>query len=480
MNIGIGDGLEARGGGFKLRTYQADGVERLRASMRSGRRSPLFVLPTGGGKTAVFSYIAEQVRARSKRVTILVHRFELLKQASTSLSRLGVSHGLVSPAFAQMPKEMVHVASVQTLVRRLDRTEPPDLIIIDEAHHSISPTYQKIFNAYPQALRLGVTATPVRTSGEGLDSVFDDMILGPSVSELIALGHLVTPEVYAPPIGVDLTGVHRRMGDYDKRELSERVDKPSITGCAVEHYLRLARGEPAIAFCVSVRHAEAVAADFRARGVRSVHVDGTTDDSARAAALEGLGNGTIDVVTSADLIGEGVDIPRCSVAILLRPTDSEGLYLQQVGRALRPFEGKRRALILDHVGNTMRHGFPDDDRVWSLKATRRGGGSRDLDLPSVRINQCEKCYFVFEIGPEVCPQCKRELPNKGRAMIQQSEGELKKLTREAIDAAKRDKRIEVGRAQTLEELVKIGRERKYQNPVFWAKKVLAGRGGKRA
>lgn len=444
----------------------------LRENFKQGKRAPLYVLPTGGGKTAVFSHIAEAAVAKGRRIFILVHRHELLTQASRSLEALGVHHGMISPKFNRT-NHAVQIASVQTIVKRLDAIEPPDLIVIDEAHHAVSSTYLKIVAAFPGAHLLGVTATPCRTDGQGLEDVFDSMVLGPSISELIALGHLVKPVVYAPPVGISLQGVHKRGGDYDKKELGERIDKPTITGDAVEHYLRLARGVPAIAFCVSIVHAENVAQEFRNAGVRAVRVDGGMDDQHRREAVEGLGDGRFDVLTSVDLIGEGVDIPRVGAAILLRPTVSLALYLQQVGRVLRPYAGKTEALILDHVGNTMRHGFVDDPFDWSLEGAPEVRGTRTQDSSLVRIEQCEACYFVYESGPGSCPSCGHEQVSKARK-IEIREGELEQLNRDKLLAAKRA-RQEVGRARTLQELIEIGRSRGYSNPRFWAEKVFKGR-----
>lgn len=455
-----------------LRKYQEEGVEKLRDAFKRGKRAPIYVLPTGGGKTAVFSYIAQSAGARGKRVSILVHRHELLMQASRSLSRLGVSHGVVSPKFSPTRHD-VQVASVQTLVRRIEKTSPPDLIVIDEAHHATSSTYRKIIDAFPRAHILGVTATPCRGDGKGLDDIFDDIIMGPSIGDLIREGHLVEPVVYAPPVGIDLAGVHTRAGDFDKKELSERVDKPMITGDAVGHYLRLCPGEPAIAFCVSVKHAEHVAEEFRRAGIRSVRVDGGMEDAERKAAIDGLGNGTVQVLTSVDLIGEGLDIPTVSAAILLRPTQSLGLFLQQVGRALRPYPGKTRALILDHVGNvSQRHGFPDDPREWSLDGAPKV--SKTQDGPAVRITQCGKCFFVYESGPENCPSCGVHAPPKLRE-IKVTEGELKQLTREAVARAKSERRVAQGSARTLDDLIRLGQSRGMANPTAWAKFVFNGR-----
>jgi len=417
------------------------------------------VLPTGGGKTAVFSFIAESVRARGKRAIILAHRQELLSQASKSLTRLDVSHGMISPRYSAQPSEPIQVASIQTIVRRLDQVEEPDLLIFDEAHHCTSKSYRKVIARFPAAKILGVTATPCRSDGAGLgvhaNGIFDELVLGPSIGELIEQMFLVKPIVYAPPVGIDLSGVRRKMGDYDRAELSNRIDRPKITGDTIAHYLKYCPREPAVAFCVSVRHAEHVANEFRSAGIRAVRVDGGMHDSDRSAALKGLEDGSIDVVTSADLIGEGVDLPRVSAAILLRPTHSLALHLQQVGRALRPYPGKTRALILDHVGNCMRHGLPDDDRDWSLDGSSQKSG-KPKDFPIVRIEQCEKCYFVYETGPNNCPKCGHaQLPKLRKIEIQA--GELEELKREQAEQ-RRIERQEQGKARSLEDLQNLARK----------------------
>ena len=327
-----------------LRPYQQDLVSALRVSYATGHKAPLVVLPTGGGKTYFFSYVAEQAVARGNRVCILVHRQELLLQASRSLRSMGIAHGLISPMF-NMNNEPVQVASVQTLIRRLKRqTLPFDLIVSDEAHHAVAGSWRKILDQYPNAKVLGVTATPIRTDGQGLSEIFDDLIVGASMATLIDMGYLVRPVVYAPPTAVDLSGVRKRGGDFDAQQLTERMDKPTITGSAVEHYKRLCAGKPAIAFCASVAHAQHVAEQFRQAGFKSVSLDGTMLDTERKAAIDGLANGSIHVLTSCDIVSEGTDIPVVEAAILLRPTQSTGLYLQQVGRALRVVDGKQHIL----------------------------------------------------------------------------------------------------------------------------------------
>ena len=464
---------------LKLRDYQTDAVQNIRLSYLEGRRSPLLVLPTGGGKTVVFSYIAATTAARGKRALILVHRVELLRQTSAALDKSGVRHGLINPKYTPDPLAPVQVASVQTLIKRLHKFQVPDLIVVDEAHHATAGTWKKILDHYPTARVLGVTATPCRGDGTGLGKdaggVFDDLVIGPQVPELIAKGFLVRPIVYAPATKLDLTGLRTTRGDYDKEELAKLMDKPTITGDAVAHYRRICPGYPAVVFCVSIAHAEHVASEFRAAGYRAYSVDGGMEDDQRKRILNGLGNGSVDVVTSCDLISEGTDIPAIGCAILLRPTQSLGLYLQQVGRALRVVEGKEHAIILDHVGNVLTHGMPEEEREWTLEGEQRRKRSKKDEEKPVRVNQCEKCYAVHAPAP-ACPICGHVYIPK-TTTPKQVDGELRQVTADAAASMmKRQKVVEVAKAQTLEELEAIAKARGYKSG--WARHVFASRNRK--
>jgi DNA repair protein RadD len=457
-----------------LRPYQTDLVQKIRESYLQGYKAPLAVLSTGGGKTVIFSHIAASTSARGKRVLILVHRIELLRQTSNKLREAGVDHGLINPKYTPNLHAKVQVASVQTLVKRLDRIAPPDLIIIDEAHHTLAGTWKRILEACPSARVLGVTATPCRGDGTGLGlnagGVFDDLVEGPPITDLIGMGYLVKPIIYAPRQRLDLSAVRTVRGDYDSKQVENIVDKPTITGDAVAHYQRICPGVPAVVFCVSVNHAQHVAEEFRRAGYRAYHADGSLEDDVRARILGGLGNGTVDVVTSCDLISEGTDIPAIGCAILLRPTQSLGLYLQQVGRALRTADGKSRAIILDHVGNVLTHGLPDEVRDWSLDGEKRTKKKKDQEA-TIRVDQCPSCYSIHEPAP-VCPVCGHVKPVKDTAP-QQVEGELVAMTEEHIQALRRQKVVEVAKAKTLEELLRIEKERGYKPG--WAKHVFHSR-----
>ena len=455
-----------------LRNYQHQAVSDLRDAYRSGAHAPLLVMPTGAGKTQVFSFIAAEGASRGRQVLILVHRRELIQQASRKLASAGVDHGIIASGITAT-NAPIQVASVQTLVRRLESiTWSPDLIVIDEAHHAAVGSWARILAYWPDAFRLGVTATPTRLDGRGLGGTFDRLVVGPSVSSLIAGAFLTPARIYAPPVLADLSSLRVQAGDYASGDAAERMDKPTVTGDAIAHYQRLANGAPAIAFCCSTEHAEHVAAAFRAGGHRAATLLGTTPIAEREQLIAGLATRRVDVLVTVDVVSEGFDCPGASVAILLRPTQSESLYLQQVGRVLRPAPGKDNALILDHVGNVTRHGFPDDPRNHSLADKPRRGRS-DASCPAVR--QCQVCYAAFK-PVSICPCC-GAISQPSRREIQQREGELQELAREAVARAKQRDRRQQAQARTLAELQAVAKQRGYS--AGWAYKIHAARNGQR-
>jgi len=450
---------------YTLRNYQQKGVDDIKSAFKRGYRAPMYVLATAGGKTIIFSYIAQKSSSIGKNVLILVHRIELLKQASEKLTENGVSHGLINPKFTPEYHKNVQVASVQSLVRRLDKIPPPDLIIIDEGHHATSTTYMKIIDYFPNSRQLSVTATPVRTDGKGLGLGFggfnDILIQGISIKELIELKYLASPIVYAPKKRINLDNVGLKRGDYDREVTSELFDKPRITGDAVREYTRICAFTPAVAFCISVKHAKHVAEEFRNSGYRAESIDGTTDGATRTRILNGLGDGSIHVVASCDIISEGTDIPAIGCAILLRPTKSTSLYLQQAGRALRVSDGKTVAHIIDHAGNVYEHGFPDDDREWSLKGIKKSRKKTDEEK-TILTSQCENCFAVFK-PQRICPNCGYEIPLKERKILHE-EGELVMIT----EVNKSDRRTEISAAKTMAELIILQKKYKYKNGWAWA------------
>ena len=457
---------------MQLRDYQTKAISDLRTSFQKGNKAPLLVMPTGSGKTVVFAEISKRLRQNKNNVLILVHRKELIDQASKKLKAIKVNHGIIAAKY-KASRSSIQIASVQTLVRRLSsNTFKPNYIIIDEAHHAAAGSWDKILATFPDAYKIGCTATPIRLDGRGLKDYFDDLVASHSISKLIELKYLASYKVFAPPLKLNLDKVKVLAGDFQKKDLEEKMDKANIVGDAVKQYKKYADGLPAIAFCISIKHATDVCNQFKSAGYKSAIVHGAMSTDERDEVIKGLGNGKIQVLTSVDVISEGTDCPNVSVAILLRATKSEGLYLQQVGRILRP-QSNKTAIILDHVNATRTHGFVDDERNWSLdseKKTKKKG----QQAPSVET--CKKCFACYKPTSK-CPVCGYEAQTRER-FIKQEEGELVELKKkQQQETEKQQQQQLIGTARTLEELEMVAKILGYKKG--WAYRVHESRKNKK-
>lgn len=458
--------------GLILRPYQEQVIDDTRQALRQ-YHSVLMQGPTGMGKTAITVFMMGRAAAQGKRAYFLVHQNELLSQTSKALWRQQLEHGMIASGKARstLPAQ---VASVQTLVRRMDQYKEPDLLIIDEAHRAAAKTYQTIIERWPNARVIGLTATPQRTDGKPLDVLFDTLVLGPTIRELMDAGYLCDYEIYAPPIGIDVSTVKRKMGDFDSKELEAVVDKKSITGNATAHYKEHALGKRCVVMCVSIKHAEHVAEEYRAAGVSSGVIEGTMTGHARDKMLADFAAGRVMVICNVQLLVEGVDIPAIEVVQWLRPTQSLVVWMQGNGRGLRPADGKSGLIIFDHVGNCLRHGLPDDDREWSLEGKEKGKKKSAAD--EVKIKQCGNCYAVFRPGPQTCPHCGAPVAGQQRE-LEVVEGELQKVDKLAI---RKEQKREQGSARTLDDLVALGLRRGMAKADAWAAITLAARQGRKA
>jgi superfamily II DNA or RNA helicase len=377
-----------------LRPYQVEAVAAIRAAFALVFRV-LFCLPTGGGKTVCFAYITANAAAKGNRVIVIAHRQEIVDQIAAALTAMGVAHGRIQPGYP-MTDDLVQVAMVQTLARRLDTIPVPTLLVIDECHHAVSDTYARIAAAWPGVKTLGVSATPERLDGRGLNEAFDRMVIGPDVRELIDAGHLAPFRYLAPDTAIDMSRVRSFGGDYNSADLENAVDQEGITGDVVRHYLKHLTGRTALCFCVTVAHAEHVAIRFRDNGIPAASIDGTMLADERRELVNRLRDGDILVLTSCEVISEGFDAPAVGGAILLRPTASFALFRQQVGRCLRPKPDGSAAVIIDHVGNVFRHGLPDAPHEWSLDSKKRTQAERQQAAAGCRT--CKACREVFPTG----------------------------------------------------------------------------------
>ncbi len=405
-----------------LRNYQEELVSRVRSSWLHGRRAPCIVLPCGGGKSCIVAEMARRATANKKSVLFLVHRRELCEQIENTFRQWGVD------------MSRCRVMMVQTAARRLDKITPPSLIITDENHHSTADTYKKVYEAFPDAYRAGVTATPVRLDGSGLADVNDELIIGVSAKWLIE-NHCLSPYDYYAPSLVDLTGIKIRKGDYDVSSVENLMLRKAVFGDVIKYYRELAGGRQAICYCTSVRHSMETAMQFNLAGIEAAHIDGSTPKSGRERIIEDFRRGALDILCNVDLISEGFDVPDCGCSILLRPTQSLTLYIQQSMRCMRYREGKR-AVIIDHVGNYARFGMPDADRSWSLEGRKKQ--KHEASEP-VNVRQCPECYAVFPVKDDegskiqICPECGYEFPKKERPEIENESAELRKIEGFVLD-----------------------------------------------
>lgn len=462
---------------IQLRDYQKDMLLAARVHMHAGRRRVLLVAPTGAGKRLMIVSTILRMVDRGKRCALLVHRQELLDQAVETLEGVGLHPGVIKAGHPSRDRLPVQVASVASLVRRLDHIQPFDYVFADECHHTASTTWSATLEHYPEAVVFGFTATPVRLDGRGLAKHFDAMVVGPTVRELIDAGFLADYRLFVPP-GPDLAGVHTLAGDYNRRELVGAMDRPEIVGDAVAHYRRHASGTQAICFAVNVAHSKHLCRAFLADGVSARHLDAKTPRDERASALRDFAARRFRVLCNVDILGEGLDVAGIETVICCRPTKSLTMHLQQMGRGLRVKPDGSRATILDHAGNTARLGLPDDEHDWELiegkmKAPKANG--------EARAKACPSCFAVVPRTSRTCPEC-------GHAFVVQAEpppyrdGELGEVERGrdvGIADTLRRRMEQQRRARDFNTLVLLGRKRGYRNAQGWARHVIDARARKR-
>lgn len=463
-----------------LRPYQDEqGVSLIRDSFRRGKRAPLYVLPCGGGKSIILSYVALHTARRGRRVTIQAHRIELVKQLSESLDKVGCPHGFIAAGYKETISEAVQLASVDTLAKRAAKNPEryrADLIVTDEGHHLIQENkWGRIIARYPEARLLIVTASPLRLSGEGLGvhahGYADDLIIGPSVKDLIAAKALVPIKVYAPPLA-DLSGVKIHHGEYDAAQSAAILDKAVITGSAIAHYKRLCAGKRAMVFAVNVQHSRHVAEQFNAAGIPARHVDADTPAAEREQAMCDYKAGRILVLVNVALYTEGIDCPGVVAVIMLRRTKSLTMFMQMVGRGSRPAEGKEYGILLDHVNNVELHGLPDFEGIeWTLDGVKRGSWKSDDDRVQ-RMKTCTRCYAVNPIWRPTCEQCNHVFEPQ-REMPKETAGELVEITDAQKELMRKRAKVEVSAARTQEQLEAIAKERGYA--AGWVKYIMAAR-----
>lgn len=453
-------------------------VDRLRDAFRAGFKYPTLQGATGFGKTVTAMAMAKASVEKGNTVFFSVHRRELITQTAKTADKAGLHYGYIAAGLCPNPFLKFQIVSIDTAKNRIGKMIAPNLVLVDEAHLSLAAGWRRVIERWKaQGARIiYLTATPWRLSGEGMGDVSDTMVCGPTTRELIESGRLSKYRLFAPT-APDLAGVHSRAGDFAKNELADAMDTSSITGDAVHHYQKHASGKRAVAFCVSVKHSEHVAAYFRANGIPAAHMDGTTPHHERRQIIRAFADGEIKVICNVEIITTGFDLSAqvdrdvpIEAILLLRPTQSLSLYLQMVGRGLR--KKPEAAIILDHAGNALRHGLPCEDRVWTLEGREKN--KRDSS-DAIAVRQCPDCFAAHRPAP-ACPECGHVYEIVGR-QLDEVDGELQEI---APDELRRLRAREQGSARSAEDLAEVARRRGIKKPGKWADHVLRARQEKQA
>ena len=441
---------------FQLRDYQQEMIDKVVDSLRHGYRKIMIVLPTGGGKTAIASELVRRSYAKGKSSIFMCHRQELLDQTYETYGKNGIIPAFIKGGMHPDYNNPMQIASVNTLVRRLDKYKVPDIIFVDECHHSKAGQWNQILDWAKDSVVIGLTATPCRLDGKPLNDMYETMIQTVSTKELIDRGYLVPYLYYAPSI-IDTSELVSANGDYTKKSLEAASFNSKIIGDNIEQYKKLAFGKRNVVFAISRKHGMGICDRYNEAGIRAEFVDGETPNKDRKAAIARFRSGETLVLVSVDIFGEGFDLPAIEVASLLRPTQSTSLYLQQVGRALRtcPEMGKQQAIILDHVNNYKTHGMPDEVREWSLSKEYKP--KRKTEQSTVQIKRCPNCFYAH--APSlVCPNCGYHYTADGKT-IEEVAGELTLIGGEEYNALRKR---EVLIAKSFIDLVRIERDRGYK------------------
>ena len=445
---------------MELRNYQQDIFNKATEAFLNGAKGICCVLPCRSGKSYI---MARMIKGAKGNVLVLAHRHTLINQHKELLKGLGVL------------TDKVRVESVFTEASRLGRYNPEDvsLIIIDEAHLSEAASYRKVCDYY-SCRRVLFTATPARLDGKPL-TLADTLITGITADELIKSGAISEYDYYAPDLNLKLDTVDMVAGEYNNGQLTEIMCQGAIYGDVLKYYRQLGENRQAIAYCTSVKHSEQTAKMFTDNGIPAISIDGSMSQKERNKKMDMFRQGTVQILCNCNLISEGVTLPNASVALLLRPTMSLPLFIQQSCRVLTPVEGKK-AVIIDFVNNIQKHGMPTEAHRWSLTQSMEKRKEFNGD-GTLSIRQCENCFKCFKTAPK-CPYCGYEYTVRGRELKSVTDVELKKIEavqKEEQEQQRKDARREQGRCKSYEELYELARKRGYKNPAGWAYFIMKGR-----
>lgn len=460
---------------YKLFEYQQNIRDKMDDYFNHGGNRLLIQAPTGSGKSVIMCDWIESVRNNNKPIYFVTHSKNLLRQFSEHLTEIGLPHGLVAPGCPTL-KYKVQVISAQSLMNRAHLLDEPYAVLFEEAHHSTSATFKKILDLWPNCKLAGMTATPERPDGTPLADIYDEMILSPSVRWFIDEGYLSDYEYYVPS-ELDTSGIHRVMGDFNKKELDERLKQSTgRIGSLVENYKKYADGKVGIAFGTSIADSEEIAERFNSAGynMKPLHSKMSED---LYDVLNACKNGTQKLISCCDIVGEGTDVKGLEVMLDARPTQSLVVQMQHWGRVLRTkyapgydlttregrlaaieAGGKKKAIILDFSSNYTRHGLPDDEREWSLKPKNK----KKIQKKST-LKRCPNCQRPVLRTVSNCPYCNYLFvtAHATARKIEEKDGELVNI-KSMKEHTQQDQQFIIReiarRARNQKQAISIGRE----------------------
>lgn len=452
---------------IELRLDQQQVVSETREALKD-YQSVLVRAPCRFGKTVVAAFMAKSASEKRKKTIFACHRDNILRQIAATFDRFDIRYGFIASGRGSNPFALAQVASADTLRNRIETLKGCSLLVVDESHLWNSKTRKLIIDAAKAAGAkiVGLSATPIRLDGRPLSDLFDHMVLGPTEAELIERGSLARYRVFAP-VSADLTGLHSRMGDYVTAEVADRLDKPSIVGDAPATWKQYAFGLRTVVYAINRAHGKHVLEAYLAAGIKAAYIDGDTPKAEQFRIANALADGEIHVLVSVELLTTGYDLGSLvgrDVTIqcvqLLRPTKSLQLAIQMMMRCMTAWDGE--SIILDHVNmilnrdGTLNHGFPDDDRVWSLEGSAI---QRQDGVTAFTTWLCESCFASVKSSKMVCPYCSKDHVVKARE-ITAEEGELQEIKRQQA-VAKEQKRREVQSARDLTSIASVALDRNY-------------------
>jgi len=430
---------------INLYDYQKNIIEQIKKNIRE-HSNICVVSPCGSGKSIIQGKLTAMANKKGNRVLFLVHRKELCEQIEKTFKLCGVNFDLCK------------VGMVQTITRNLKSEPEPRIIITDENHHCLAKSYKRIYDNFSNAVKLGFTATPIRLGGKGLHPIYDKLLIGPSVKWLINNNRLSPYKLYSIKL-VDTSKLHIRQGDFKNDEVNDLMEKSMIYGNTIKNYKKFAMGKKTIVYCSSVKASKATNEEFINNGISSKHLDGNTSKKEREKAIEDFRNNKIDILCNVDLFGEGFDVPDCECVILLRPTKSLSLYIQQSMRSMRYKPGKQ-AIIIDHVGNCFEHGLPDHDFQWTLNDLEKKKKKKDEEE---KIKQCPGCFLMIENHLKTCPHCGYIFVSERKELSTNENIELKEITQEDIIRALKKKPMKYYKKITkLSDLIDFQEAKEYK------------------